>query len=75
LSPHNLIVQAANFAGISTSAGPNKLGGAWIRNDISGWINPNNGATPTPGAIYAGGLCLQNNVDAVSGGSWSLNNC
>jgi hypothetical protein len=71
----NLIVQAANPWGISTSAGPNKLNGAWIRNDIPGWVNPNNGAVPTPGLIYAGGLCIQDNTDAVSGGAWSLNNC
>ena len=50
----NVIIRATDpSTGSSAVAGPNKIQGAWIRNDIPGFVNPHNGAD---GAIYNAGL-------------------
>lgn len=61
-----ILLQADPVTGSTASAGPNKIEGMWIRDDISGWVNPSVG--------YAGGLELKLNFDANSGGQWPLNN-
>lgn len=57
------IVQADPNTGLTTSAGQNRLGQAYIRNDITGFTNPSIG--------YAGGLTIVDTFDPS--GFWSQN--